>query len=434
MLIPTTSAKLAWWHRMLAGNKRKGVQFLSNVMYIQPWALEAIDDGGLVTVAYDPRTPNRAELIAIIESAGYADRASAVITMLQIGLSGSSDWAGIANNAQTMEIIFGNANARQLVFTLPVAFTAIINSEVGRNALLSNNAAWTEMLGYNDLVDIALRTPAFITALAGNSSAANILLGHTAFNRIVTIENLISPVVNNSTLYSAILNTAPARTKLFSATLSATYIANQSSLWNIIMSDTTYRNALYNSGHAAGIFIANPDIRDAIIGNTTYVHEFIDNFYSSQAMMEQAKTAGSAGALMLGRIYDDAALRGRFMASSYFASLTATSGTGVSPNILYLENSTPVITSQRFLLMGFEFAVTAGANVNVSNISSAITVNPGGSLSVAGKNNTKVYSTKLGIWSLSGVRVASITGITNISSGDTNTYMWGEVRIFGFYF
>ena len=44
MLIPESAARIAFYSRMLYGNKQKGEAFLSNLIYINDWALQAIDE------------------------------------------------------------------------------------------------------------------------------------------------------------------------------------------------------------------------------------------------------------------------------------------------------------------------------------------------------------------------------------------------------
>ena len=179
----------------LYSNEQKGVSVLSNIFMSKQRAMDFITSGAGVLVAYDPRTPNGAALIQVIENAGYGDLALAKLLIESLGIDESTDWAAIVDDAAVMTVIFADPVAREIVFNSNTAMTAITDSTIALDVLLSIPDA------YNRLTEHSVAFPiAAANSLSWNKIFANTSMMSRICNSAVSMKIIADMPIPNIAL------------------------------------------------------------------------------------------------------------------------------------------------------------------------------------------------------------------------------------------
>jgi hypothetical protein len=235
----------------LCGNKVKGVQVLSGIFSSPTRARDFINDGAGVIVAYDPRTPNRTELIAVIEGAGYGDLAAAKLLIEQLGLDENSDWSTMVNDENLMTVIFGSETTCKMVLNSPSILAYVKDSAVALNALVNSPIAPAETAGNTGALAMLLSTQTGEDAIVGSHAMRSAIYGVTsAFNMLLSVTAFTDMLLSDSNIIQEILPNQTGRNTLFAHTIFDQIKENTTLFDGVIMGNITFRGYMYDNANA----------------------------------------------------------------------------------------------------------------------------------------------------------------------------------------
>lgn len=274
MMIPVPSTKLAFWRQMLYGNLLKGPAFLSNQLVIDKWAKEAINDGAMVVVIYDPRTPNGTELVAVLEeNEEYAELARSVLFLLSMDLSPESNWDELAEDAALMASVFGNPDSRRIVFGSASIMQTLMSHQVAIDALMANTEASVEAFNQSIPATAIIESTLAMTTVLGSVPFRSRMFGAETATTIVITTNywpdtittdgaIFGDLVKQTVGWGVVLNTA-------SQGVNGQFedVVNSTDLMNVIFADNVSMLAMYNHQAAMNRVAINQTAMDAIVAS-----------------------------------------------------------------------------------------------------------------------------------------------------------------------
>jgi len=220
-------------------------------------------------VAYDPNTPNGQELVSVIENAGYGDLALAKIMVESLGLDENTDWATVVNNSDTMTVIFGDANAREVIFNSTAAMAEVAGSPTAKNILLANSDAVNAMWSNYSSRNFAITDNTMFAAVQADITAMDALLNNTAnWNAVMATSAQMNIIIASANFMSRVADNINGYTALYANTAGMTAVANSASAMTAMLSTVNSTNALLASSTAFPIVVITQTAWDVIFADS----------------------------------------------------------------------------------------------------------------------------------------------------------------------
>jgi len=249
---------LGFWQNLLRGEL--GLTYLRQHIYVESWAEEKIDQGYLPVVVYSWGGAHGAALVGILEGAGYGPRALNVIAMLQLGLGPESDWGTIVTDRALMDAVFAMPTMRAMVFGNAGIMGQAAGHANARAALFANSTAHKEMWDYEVATNVALTTPAMLTAVGGHNATMDALLNNSVnWARVLGQPDNLTAIMGNENFRTRVLNNVNARLQMF----------NSPAAMNHLRTNTDFVNALVGNAGAWDVAVQNLTAMTSLCGHDT---------------------------------------------------------------------------------------------------------------------------------------------------------------------
>jgi hypothetical protein len=208
MIMPLTAQRITNWQHILHGIT--GLQFLSDHIIIPSWAKNAISDGSMLSVIYNPNNPNGSAMVKMIADAGLEQLAMEILFEVSFG---EDDISAVLDNTILLDEIFNIPSFRGIMFYNTLFVSSLFGHANARARLIANTAALDDLIvGSEDRNAILFSSPMFVSALVNNREildqyvalrGANTLIRGVRRSRIINfVETFTSSGTDRSIMFN----------------------------------------------------------------------------------------------------------------------------------------------------------------------------------------------------------------------------------------